>query len=223
MYPKVRLLALSSPVECHSFPRSRDSHHDTIILQADLMTGDSQILLHLPIAAFFVPRVKFVGNYFACWIQEEPASFLFVNWRTAEFIIFGSEELELTNPTLLFPGHIAFYYRSYSTTPHVRLYHIPSLSHLWRPLEEFTVQNPMDPTDLLHFVIDVPNFIATPREYPHRNIYRREPSARRELRVGHRGRASPIPWPVIPSQTYTKATHQYAGTSAALDHSCVTV
>ncbi|KAJ7457463.1 hypothetical protein FB451DRAFT_1274958 [Mycena latifolia] len=128
-----------------------------LILLANLETGDSWNLLDLPVDPVCIPRVKMSEDFFLCRVHspEWPGPVLLVNWRTAEFVLFNSSNLEKTQFEL-FPGHIAFTYYESSTPAHVRIYSIVSFDHLWRQLSEFTLDGPTDPTEIPHVAVDIP-------------------------------------------------------------------
>ncbi|KAJ7457510.1 hypothetical protein FB451DRAFT_1275073 [Mycena latifolia] len=140
---------------------SRPARHATCvqnhlsIVEADLKTGESRDLLDLPVC---VRRVKISDDFFVCrvhlhqWPRPWPGYVLLVNWRTAEFILFNTTNLQDFE---LFSGHIAFTYCDWSTPAHVRIYSTVSFDHLWRRLDEFTLDEPMDPPEISHIPINI--------------------------------------------------------------------
>ncbi|KAJ7465994.1 hypothetical protein FB451DRAFT_418685 [Mycena latifolia] len=65
----------------------RFSGGHTIILEANLETGESHNLLHLPFAAVWSLSVKAHGDFFACQVTAGGQPFLLLNLRTVEFIL----------------------------------------------------------------------------------------------------------------------------------------
>ncbi|KAJ7457496.1 hypothetical protein FB451DRAFT_1275038 [Mycena latifolia] len=125
------------------------------IVEADLKTGESHELLDLPVCA---RRVKISDDFFVCrvhlhqWPRPWPGYVLLVNWRMAELILFNSTNLQDFE---LFPGHIALTYCNSSTPVHVRIYSTVSFDHLWRRLNEFTLDEPTDPPEISHIPINI--------------------------------------------------------------------
>ncbi|KAJ7465984.1 hypothetical protein FB451DRAFT_1369776 [Mycena latifolia] len=137
-----------------------------ILIEADLRTGKSRQLLHLPTGAVFSlrPYSKLSGDFFVCQADTSNAyPFLLVNWRSAEFILFDSNKYVLQR-VLLFSGHIGFSYHYELTPTYVHIHDIASLGHLWRPLSEFAFDNLTDPEEIPHITVDVPG-IDNPPDY----------------------------------------------------------
>ncbi|KAJ7465991.1 hypothetical protein FB451DRAFT_1261544 [Mycena latifolia] len=135
----------------------------TIILEADFQTGESRVLLHLPTAApSWPPETQLSGDFLTCicGIFTQPAPFMLMNWRTAEFILFDPSNLK---DVKLFPNHIALLCHDFSTPDYVRIVNMASFGHLWRPLSEFTLDHFMDHTKIPYIAVDVPG-IGEPRD-----------------------------------------------------------
>ncbi|KAJ7465990.1 hypothetical protein FB451DRAFT_418667 [Mycena latifolia] len=83
------------------------SPRHTILIEADLRTGKSRHLLHLPTSAVFSPWPisRLSGDFFVCRADTRNAyPFLLVNWRSAEFILFDSNEYVVWVFAILFVG-----------------------------------------------------------------------------------------------------------------------
>ncbi|KAJ6566881.1 hypothetical protein B0H19DRAFT_1258064 [Mycena capillaripes] len=121
----LRILALTDVSTIMSFSRVPRDHH-ILILEVDLITGDSEILSHLRTATW--PRYHVT---------------ILINWCTAECIIFDSE---LFKCCALFPGHFILAYAPESSrmTLNLHLYSISSFGNLWRPVSNLDSGTPTD-------------------------------------------------------------------------------
>ncbi|KAJ6479934.1 hypothetical protein C8R47DRAFT_1136431 [Mycena vitilis] len=118
-----------------------DDHqaYSTLILEVDLVSGDSTALGQSVINPTFSPdpqlREDFVAMNAFSWGSMPPATVL-INWRTAECIVFDSEPIVCY---ALFPGHFILGYTSRYINLRIldlRLYAISSFDGLWRPVSE---------------------------------------------------------------------------------------
>ncbi|KAJ7486755.1 hypothetical protein FB451DRAFT_1363006, partial [Mycena latifolia] len=126
----------------------------TIILEADLKTGESRTLLHLPIAGVFSRNGTLVsGDLFLCRVRTSGQPYILANWRTAELILFESSNVP---NFILFSGYMALSFRKASTPgDHVRILATASLGRLWKPLSVFTLSDYTDPSDIPHIPVNV--------------------------------------------------------------------
>ncbi|KAJ6566938.1 hypothetical protein B0H19DRAFT_1258113 [Mycena capillaripes] len=161
---------------------------DTLILELDLTTGDSDTLSHLILNSYRFPVPHLVGDFFSCEILY-PMIFLLVNWRTTECIIFDSERIV---SYVLFPGHFILAYRSDSSplTLNLHLYSISSFDNLWCPVSSLA---PATHTNIwgipfLSFSAGGANLTG-----PEHIIRDGEPGAPRNVWLCDRGRKSRLP------------------------------
>ncbi|KAJ7465980.1 hypothetical protein FB451DRAFT_1561272 [Mycena latifolia] len=126
----------------------------TIILEANLETGESHNLLHLPFAAVWSPSIKASGDFFVCQVAAGGLPFLLLNLSTVEFILFDSANLV---NFLLCSRHIVLSYRNPITPDYVRIHNIGLLGHLWRSLNEFIDDDLTDPEGIPYFAVDLPD------------------------------------------------------------------
>ncbi|KAJ7684170.1 hypothetical protein DFH06DRAFT_1154934 [Mycena polygramma] len=118
-----------------------DDHqtYSTLVLEVDLVSGDSTTLGRSAINPTFSPDPQLCEDFVAMnafsWGSMPPATVL-VNWRTAECIVFDSEPIVCY---ALFPGHLMLGYTSRYINLRIldlRLYAISSFDGLWRPVNQ---------------------------------------------------------------------------------------
>ncbi|KAJ6549069.1 hypothetical protein DFH09DRAFT_1281530 [Mycena vulgaris] len=115
-----------------------------VLLEAWLNTGDSLILLDIPINELRWSTAKISGDFCACRLclagVLERGPLLLVNWRTAEFIVLRISSMQ---DFALIPDHLllACSKTALDSSPagQVRIYPMSSFGHLWRPVSEFTL------------------------------------------------------------------------------------
>ncbi|KAJ7817560.1 hypothetical protein B0H13DRAFT_2379595 [Mycena leptocephala] len=129
-------------------------YYNTSVQEIDLATGLSRQLLsgyHVHYESGM--QSKIVGDYILLTLPPttpgQPVAL--INWRTATYVVLNyGLRAYLPEQSVLIPGYILVTYRD-NTPPHELLLtvtEISSLSTHWKPLQEFSLSNPLPSTDI---------------------------------------------------------------------------
>ncbi|KAJ6549070.1 hypothetical protein DFH09DRAFT_1169661 [Mycena vulgaris] len=119
-----------------------------IILEACFKTGDSRTLLEIPLNPFNLRYVEeqMSRDFYACRlalgdVESDQKFMVFVNLRAAKFVVFHIPTMQ---DFALIPGYLLLASETTldsSAAGQVRIYSVASFGHLWRPVNEFTLDD----------------------------------------------------------------------------------
>ncbi|KAJ6566666.1 hypothetical protein B0H19DRAFT_1257860 [Mycena capillaripes] len=147
--------------------------HELLFIELNLDTGKSGDLLRTSFPRTLLWATQLCEDFLVCYARPTPIHgrwfILLLNWRAEEFVVFDCSTTRPVDNFALLPGHIVltrpvFGPDESSAACSVHLYSIVNFKTLWRPLSEFSFDNPIDPKEISSVELHVAhNNLVAPR------------------------------------------------------------